>query len=156
MRPDDRYDSLFQFYGEKHSVDWLRLKAQTKQESRFDPNAVNPRTHAKGLSQFMERTWEEWRDGTVGIQPPPAVDLVLLDPRDPEDAINAQAAYMSWLLGLLRDDWELALAAYNWGIGNLHQLLLRHGADWKEHLPAETRGYIDAINNYYIEYRKES
>jgi len=166
MNSEDRYDSLFQFYGEKYSIDdWRRLKAQDKQESAFNPDAVNPGSKATGLSQFMKRTWEEWRDGTAGIQEIPDVDLVMLDPRDPEDAIRAQAAYMAWLMKQFGGNWELALAAYNWGIGNLKRALRRGdwkssaegdrpvAPTWKSALPPETQNYLVRIVRFYEEYK---
>ena len=97
MNADDRYDSLFVIYGDRYNVPWKLLKAQVKQESGFNPDAVNKNSGATGLAQFMPRTWEEWRDATPGIQA--EIDkLKLLDMRDPEDAIHSQAAYMDLLI----------------------------------------------------------
>lgn len=152
MRAEDRYDSLFQFYGEKHSVDWLLLKAQVKAESGFDPDARSP-VGARGLSQFMTRTWSEWRDGEPGIQG--AIDdQKLIDPRDPEDAIAAQAAYMEWLLDRTGGRLSRALAAYNWGIGNVRRI--EGDMDFGAKIPRETREYIARIDRYYQQYQKES
>lgn len=152
MSFDDRYDSLFMIYGDRYHVPWKLLKAQVKQESNFNPDAVNPRTGATGLAQFMPRTWEEWRDGTPGIGP--LIDkLKLLDPRDPEDAIEAQAAYMDWLIKVAGTG-EKALAAYNWGIGNLQRCIAEHGEAWRDHLPDETKDYIKKIQDRFAEYSK--
>lgn len=155
MRAEDRYDSLFQYYGWQQSVDWLLLKAQVKAESNFDPNAQS-KVGARGLAQFMARTFEEWRDGSAGIQAPPDVDLVLLDPRDPEDAIRAHAAYMAWLLKQMDGDIREALASYNWGIGNMRRLIQAQGAAWAAHLPEETQSYIARIETNYQRYKKET
>jgi soluble lytic murein transglycosylase-like protein len=153
MNPEDRYDSLFRFYGEAAGVDWRLLKAQVKAESDFDPDARS-RVGAAGLAQFMARTWDEWRDGTAGIQyDTPSVDLVMLDPRDPEDAIRAQAAMMAWLFRTVGGVLAEALAAYNWGIGNLRRLKMDHPASWRSELPIETRNYIARIDRFYADYR---
>lgn len=148
----DRYDSLFVYYGGEADVDWKLLKAMVRQESAFQPDAIS-RAGAAGLAQFMARTWQEWRDGTPGIQPPPP-EHMLVDPRDPEDAIRAQAYFVGWLLStsLVRRELGRCLAAYNWGYGNLSRALDRHGAAWLEHAPRETRDYVDRIRRIYDEY----
>jgi soluble lytic murein transglycosylase-like protein len=135
MQADDRYDSLFQWYGQRSGVDWRLLKAQARAESGFDPAAVSP-VGARGLAQFMARTWQEWADGTAGVQPLPPHELY--DPRNPEAAIRAQAQYMRELLALFSGNRRLALAAYNWGPGNVRKHPL---VGW----PAETRAYVDRI-----------
>ena len=155
MRPEDRYDSLFQYYGWRSGVDWLLLKADARQESNFNPDVVNPKSRAIGLCQFMPNTWKEWDDGTPGIQLLPGADMRLLDPRDPEDAIQAQAAYFSWLLHRYAGDPQKALAAYNWGPGNLSKCIAAFGDDWKTRLPNETQNYLVRIETYYQQYMKD-
>jgi hypothetical protein len=144
MDPHDRYDSLFQFYGAQRGVDWRLLKAQVRAESGFNPNARST-AGAAGLAQFLARTWEEWRDGTPGIQAAPPSDLVHLDPRDPEDAIRAQAAYMGWLLEQCQGDVRMALAAYNWGLGRMRAAAALRGRWSLESAPRETRKYVAKI-----------
>jgi len=155
MRPEDRYDSLIQFYADVAGLSehWLYLKAQIKAESNFDPDAVS-RVGAKGLSQFMDRTWEEWKDGTPGVQGFPITKRGLLNPHDPEDVIRAQVMYMKWLLRQFDNDWEKSWAAYNWGIGRVKRITT---IDWKALLPQETKDYIRRITEYsnaYIMERK--
>lgn len=151
MNFNDRYDSLFLWYAGAKHLDWRLLKAQVKAESNFDPNAVS-KCGAKGLSQFMDRTFQEWHDGEPGIAFPP--DLVHFSPYDPEDAIRAQAGFMAWLLKRYEGDAEVALAAYNAGPGAVSRL------NWKAgyhaiagQLPAETRTYVDRIMTFYDEYK---
>lgn len=157
IRSQDRYDSLFQFAGFIYHVDWKLLKAQVRAESNFSPDAKS-RVGARGLAQFMRNTWKEWSDGTPGIQEAPPLDLALMDPRDPEDAIMAQAAYMQWLLRLLDGDVRSALAAYNWGIGRMRRLLAewKPPPDWLDQTPAETQTYVKRILAFYQEYKSES
>jgi hypothetical protein len=105
----------------------------------------------------MKKTWEEWRDGTVGIQTVNMPDLVLLDPRDPEDAIRAQAALMAWLLRYWQGHRGRALASYNWGIGRV-QRLARLGSfeNTYTRMPTETQEYIIRIERFYKEYAGET
>ena len=155
MTPQDRYDSLFRFYGEQSGVDWRRLKAQAMAESGLDPNARS-KVGAAGLAQFMAATREEWRDGVAGNQGSPPADLVLLDPRDPEDAIRAQAAYMGWLLIRFPDNPRQALAAYNWGLGRVTRAVNQWGVDYLAHTPAETQAYVARIERTLSEIAGES
>lgn len=156
MTKDDRYDSLYQYYASLHDeLDWLFLKAQGKAESNFDPMAESA-VHAKGLAQFMDKTWEEWRDGTPGIQDiPPGMNLTSMDPFNPEAAIMAQAALMAWLLRYYHSDKQFALAAYNWGCGNVNKLRGNSNGEFdlfKAHMPTETQGYVDRIMQFYQTY----
>lgn len=91
------------------------LAAQLDAESGWNPNAVSP-VGAQGLAQFMPGTWVgEGADGDGdGIR----------DPFNPADAIVSQASFMCKLLaavssdhGLTGDPIDLALAAYNAGLG---------------------------------------
>ena len=116
----------------------------------------NKHSGATGLAQFMPKTWEEWKDSTPGIQA--TEGLGLIDWRDPEDAIRAQIAYMKWLLKAVGGDWDKALAAYNWGIGNIWRVTKIENSPypWLEHTPKETQDYVARINRYYREYQHEA
>ena len=46
-------------------------------------------------------------------------------------------------------DWDIAIAAYNWGPGNMDKHIKRHGKVRLDKLPAETRRQITAYNFYY-------
>ena len=135
MNYPDRYDSLFQWYGDKYGFDWQQLKAQAKAESNLDSTAVSP-VGAKGLTQFMDSTWVEWqtgeKNGTVEQH---------LDPFNPEWSIRAQAAYMTWIKQQIGGELSDALIAYNWGMGNYKKW--KSGV--KPTLPDETRQYVKRI-----------
>jgi len=136
MHAHDRYDTLIRWYATLYKRDARQVKAQIRAESAFDPQAKSP-VGACGLLQFMPRTWEEWCDGTAGLQAPPSG--VVFEPTNPEQSINAGCAYMAALqrsLGSL----PLALAAYNWGIGHVRKVKTLE--NWREQLPAETRAYV--------------
>jgi len=150
VAPVDRYDSLFQYYAGVYDPGivlpfWGILKAQAKAESfekgDFNPDAVSI-VGAKGLAQFMDTTWQEWRDGTPGIQPVPNPSK--FNPFNPEQCIRAQAAYMSWLMKQLDKDIAYALMAYNWGVGNVQKYRINAISS----LPQETKGYVTRIFGY--------
>lgn len=95
------------------------------QESRFRTDIITGQTRstagALGIAQFMPGTARE-----MGI-----------DPLNPTQAIDGAARYLRRLYDAL-GDWSKALAAYNWGIGNVS----RKGLDAA---PAETRAYVREI-----------
>ncbi|MRR51283.1 MAG: lytic transglycosylase domain-containing protein [Rhodocyclaceae bacterium] len=95
------------------------------QESRYRPEIINGTKKspvgALGIAQFMPATAAE-----MGI-----------DPLDPMQAIPAAGAYLARLYRST-GSWVLALAAYNWGIGNVK----RKGIDAA---PKETRNYYSQI-----------
>ena len=146
MNKQERYDSLFIYYGGQSGMDWVLLKAQVKQESNFNPDAVSP-AGAKGIAQFMPATWEEWGEGDVF---------------EPEKSIEAQAKYMAHLkryllktVGVSKGVYKWTLAAYNWGIGNVKKMIDKHGCDFDKlcaKMPEETQGYVSNIMKYYEEF----
>lgn len=95
------------------------------QESRFRPEIINgaiaSSAGALGIAQFMPATAAE-----LGI-----------DPLDPNQAIPAAAKMLRRLYDQA-GDWTTALAAYNWGEGNVR----RNGLS---RLPAESINYASAI-----------
>lgn len=98
------------------------LVAQAYQESRFKPEAYNKYSGAMGMMQFMPATAAEW-----GVT----------DPYNAMQAITGAAKYMQWLYKQT-GDWKLALAAYNWGIGNVSRKGIAKA-------PKETRDYMAQI-----------
>lgn len=121
VRPEDRYDSLLRFYGEKHGVPFGLLKRQMLTESGARPEAVSP-AGARGLMQFMPATWASWDDD----DPLPALN----DPHNAEEAIEAAARFMAYLFGRFgeipdpTERWRFALASYNAGRGHINQALI--------------------------------
>jgi soluble lytic murein transglycosylase-like protein len=97
------------------------------QESKFRPEIIDGTKRspvgAIGIAQFMPRT-------AAGLG---------IDPLDPFQSIDAAAKYLRQLFDAT-GDWTEALAAYNWGIGNLQ----RKGLDAA---PLETRNYYTEILN---------
>ena len=152
LDPCDRYDSLFLHYAHMNyakgkwiereiPLDWKLLKRQAVAESDLNPDAVS-RAGAKGLMQFMDRTWTAWVHNEFGGDAPPRKHI---NQFDPEDSISAAADMMSWLLRVFQQDIRKALSSYNWGIGNVTKCCEKHGAQWEAHLPLETRHYLKTI-----------
>jgi len=51
-------------------------------------------------------------------------------------------AYYKKLVNVFKGDTEKAAAAYNAGPGAVKSILEKHGENWREHLPEETKGYV--------------
>lgn len=67
-----------------------------------------------------------------------------VDPTDPHESIHYAANYLADLKARY-GSWPLALAAYNYGPGNMNDLLDERGAQWWMYAPAETREYVADI-----------
>lgn len=130
----------------------LELKYLPVIESALDPMA---RSHAGavGLWQFMLPTAKRY-----GLE----VNSLVDERRDPYKSSYAAAKYLRDLYKIF-GDWNLVIAAYNCGPGNVDKAIRR--ADgvkdyWAiyPYLPKETRGYVPAfiaanyIMNYYCEH----
>jgi membrane-bound lytic murein transglycosylase D len=108
-------------------------------ESGFQPRAINRGSHAGGIWQFMPY-------GDYGLTRNSYVD----ERFDPEKSTRAYARYMKFLYNQL-GDWYLAMAAYDWGAGNVQRAVEKTGyADfwelYKRHnLPGETQNYVPEI-----------
>ncbi len=108
-------------------------------ESSFQPRAVNRRSRAGGMWQFMPY-------GNYGLTRNSYVD----ERFDPEKSTRAYARYMKFLYDQL-GDWYLAMAAYDWGAGNVQRAVEKTGyADFWElyrrhNLPGETQNYVPEI-----------
>jgi len=112
-------------------------------ESGFNPRAIGPRTRSGGRAGGM---WQFMPNGNYGL-----TRNTYLDERfDPEKSTRAYARYMKYLYDQL-GDWYLAMAAYDWGAGNVQQAVEKTGyADfwelYKRHnLPSETQNYVPEI-----------
>lgn len=163
MDKNDRYDSLIQYYAGLNDLDWLLVKAQIRAESNFDPDAKSW-CNALGLSQFMRATWEEWKDGKVGISE--IVDTNY-SRTNPEHSIRAMCAYISWIYKYMDKNIKpmfedtiykniknnLMFASYNWGVGSVRKEIKKISWFVVAKLPKETQDYIKRIDEYYQEYK---
>jgi len=117
-------------------------------ESALNPSAVS-RAGAAGLWQFMLNTGKIY-----GLESNSLVD----DRRDPLKASWAAARYLSELYAIYQD-WNLVIAAYNCGPGNINKAIRRANGEtdyWKiySYLPRETQGYVPGFIaiNYIMTY----
>ena len=134
----DLYFPVFEEYLDREGMP-LELKYLAVVESALNPSARS-RAGAVGLWQFMLPTGKMF-----GLDVTSYVD----ERHDIYKSTKAACAYLKYLHGLY-DNWELALAAYNCGPGNVNKAIRRSGGHrdyWKiyDHLPRETRGYVPAF-----------
>lgn len=127
------------------------LKAMAVIESALNSKAVS-RARAKGMWQFMYTTGRKY-----GLDITSFVD----ERYDPDKACRAAAQYLKDSY-LIFGDWQLAIASYNCGSGNVRKAIRRSGGktdfwDIYPYLPRETRGYIPAFIAalYVLEYYPE-
>jgi membrane-bound lytic murein transglycosylase D len=113
---------------------------QAVAESGFQPQALNRRSGAGGMWQFMPFA------GAYGLERNGYFD----ERFDPDKSTIAYAKYMRYLHEQF-GDWYLAMAAYDWGAGNVQRAVARTGyADfWQLYrhnaLPGETKNYVPGI-----------
>lgn len=108
------------------------LKSQVAAESNFNPNAVS-HVGAFGLTQFMPATAKQY-----GVQAGDSKEAV-------DSQLAGQAKYMKYLLKRYKGDAQLALAAYNWGEGNVDSYI-KNGVGMKgQPMPKETKDYVTKI-----------
>lgn len=119
------FDHIIEEASRLYGVESALVKAVIKVESAGNPQAVSP-AGAQGLMQLMPNT---------------AAELGVTHPFDPVQNIMGGTRYLRQLLDRYQGDIRLALAAYNWGMGNLEK---RPNA-----LPKETQSYIFKVENLY-------
>jgi soluble lytic murein transglycosylase-like protein len=101
-----------------------RIKSIIAAESNFDAKAVSP-AGAKGLMQLMDGTAKE-----MGVD----------DPFNVQENVRGGTRYYAQMLTRYGGDERKALAAYNWGPGNLDKV---NGDVSKA--PAETQAYVAKV-----------
>jgi membrane-bound lytic murein transglycosylase D len=129
----------------------LELKYLPIIESALNPKAKS-RVGATGLWQFMYRTGKMF-----GLEATSYYD----ERSDIYKSTDAACRYLKSLYGMYHN-WNLALAAYNCGPGNVNKAIRRSGGKttyWeiRNYLPRETRGYVPAFIavNYIMNYASE-
>ncbi|MEW8996055.1 lytic transglycosylase domain-containing protein [Clostridium sp.] len=114
----------------KYGVNANLIRAIIKTESNFDPNAASP-AGAKGLMQLMPCNIEHY-----GVN----------DPFNIEQNIDAGTRHIKDYLETYNYDLNMALAAYNFGPGNMASRGISNSSDFYK-LPSETKNYLAKINN---------
>ncbi|WP_281324469.1 LysM peptidoglycan-binding domain-containing protein [Flavobacterium sp. IMCC34518] len=129
----------------------LEIKYLAVVESALNPKAVS-KMGATGLWQFMYNTGKQYRLN---------IDSYVDERSDPLKSSEAAAQYMTNMYAIF-NDWDLVLASYNSGPGNVTKAIRRSGGQqnfWniKKYLPLETQGYLPAFlaTMYIYEYHKE-
>lgn len=136
------FEKTLQKYGLPQELKYLSMI-----ESGLNPTALS-RVRAGGLWQFMSATGREFGLNQNGY----------IDERfDPVKATEAACKYLTQLYRIF-GDWELALASYNTGPGNVKRAMRRSRGTtfWTIYnsLPKETRSYVPQFvaMNYMMNY----
>lgn len=119
------FDSVIDLASRRYGVDRNLIKAVIRAESDFDPNCTSSKG-AMGLMQLMPQT---------------AKELSVTDAYNPIENVLGGTRYLKSLLDRYDGSIPTALAAYNWGMGNVERQ--------SRGLPRETRNYIARVTKYY-------
>jgi membrane-bound lytic murein transglycosylase D len=135
-----RYKDMIERIFREQSVP-LDLMYLAQVESLFKTNALS-RAMAKGIWQFGKGTAVRY-----GLK----VNSYIDERSDPEKSTVAAARYLNDLYAMFKD-WNLVLAAYNWGEGKVLKLMDRSGINdfWelmelRRNFPAETQNHVPLI-----------
>jgi membrane-bound lytic murein transglycosylase D len=144
------YFPMFEKYLDQYDIP-LEMKYLAIVESALNPTAKSG-MGATGLWQFMYPT---------GVQYKLKVSSYVDERQNPVRATIAACKYLSDLFTIF-GDWDLALAAYNSGPGNVAKAIKRSGGyrnywNIRPFLPRETASYVPAFyaTMYLFEYQKE-
>ena len=128
---------------EKYGVEEELILAVIKKESGFRNNQTSHKG-AMGLMQLMPAT---------------ARGLGVKNPWDPQENIEGGVRVLKTLLDHYSGDVMLALAGYNYGIGNVNKKLegkpMSINAIY-DSLPRETRNYVKTVYSNYLATRKQA
>ena len=144
------YFPLFEEELAKNNIP-LEIKYLAVVESALNTRAIS-RVGATGLWQFMYQTGKQY-----GLK----INSFIDERNEPMASSKAASQYMNNMFKIF-NDWDLVLAAYNSGPGNVAKAIRRSGGQqnyWniRRNLPKETQGYLPAFlaTMYIFEYHKE-
>ncbi len=134
----DLYFPLFEEYLDKYDLP-LELKYLAVTESALEPRARSS-SGAYGLWQFLFQSSRMFEL---------EVNSYVDERADPVKATDAACRYLKYLYANF-DDWLLAIAAYNGGIGAVKEAIIKSGGErdyWKlrPYLSEQVRGYVPAF-----------
>lgn len=146
----DFYFPIIEQVLDKHNLP-IELKYLAVVESALNPVALS-RVGACGLWQFMLPTGKSY-----GLE----INSLIDERRDPLKATEAACKYFEDMYAIY-GDWNLVLASYNCGPGNVNKAIRRSGGktdfwDIFPYLPKETRSYVPLFiaANYIMNYACE-
>jgi hypothetical protein len=114
----------------QYGIDPALALAVAQRESSLNPNAYNASSGAAGVMQ---------------LEPATASQYGVTNPFDPTQNVPAGVAYLASLLAMYDGDEAKALAAYDWGPGNVNAAVAANGTNWLSVAPAETQAYVQNI-----------
>ena len=129
-----KYDSIIEATAQKHNLPADLIRAIIYVESSGEADAISGKK-AVGLMQLSEAA---------------AKDVGVRNRYDPQENIEGGTEYLARLLQQYDNDLEYALAAYNWGMGNL-DTALKSGQAW----PKQTSEYLPKVINLYLRYQSK-
>lgn len=124
----NKYAPLVAEMENKHGIPASLFMRLLDRESAF-----NPRARSKA--------------GAVGIAQLMPIHRKKVNPLDPKASITYATKYLGDHFKRF-GSWEKALAAYNWGQGNLSEAINKYGDEWIKYAPKETREYVEALGRY--------
>jgi membrane-bound lytic murein transglycosylase D len=150
MAISEYYFPMFEEHLAKYNVP-IEIKYLAVIESALNPRAKS-RVGATGLWQFMYPTGKQYNL---------EVNSYVDERSDPLKATEAACQYLSSLYNIF-GDWDLVLASYNAGPGNVTKAIRRSGTyhnywNIRKNLPKETQAYVPTFlaTMYIYEYAKE-
>ena len=146
-----KYEKSIRKYSEKYGTDPNLIMALCLQESYYNPRAKS-RVGATGLMQLMPATGKEIAHQIHGV-------FASTDLENPDTNVELGTYYFRHLVDLFDGKWQLAVASYNGGQGNV--------AKWRRAAPSkpmdeflesipfpETRNYVKRVTLLSSSYRR--
>ena len=150
----ENYESMIQQSAAKYNVDPQYLDMIAAIESRRGNDKRTSTAGAKGIMQFMPKTWKE-------EVMPNFEGYTEADINDPQKSIEAAAWYLDKCQKFVQtvkpdadpqESAEIQAACYNWGMGKVRNALNSADGNWekaKRTMPDETKKYVGYVKKYY-------
>jgi hypothetical protein len=129
------YAELVRQASAKYGLPAELIAHQIHVESAGDPNAKS--------GAFGDPT------GLMQLGEDAAKDMGVTDRHDPAQSIDGGARYLMTMEERFDGDKAKALAAFNWGPGNVREAVDKYGDGWLAEAPEETRNYVDRLLPYW-------
>lgn len=145
----ERYTEYVDKYAEKYKIDREWIFALIKAESNFETQSIS-QSGAIGLMQLME-------DTAIEVSNKVGLDTVNLT--DADTNIELGTKYFSYLVDYYKGNYNLAITAYNAGIGTVAKwidsgIIKEDGSDIENIPYKETNNYVRKILKNYDIYKK--